>query len=159
MSVQKSTDVGGPDGQRTRIPHGNRRAKLQDYIGQVFECKADGLHYYSRKFLAMISDEMSVDCNISTLTGPACAHPLPSVVDHALQHTEISSSYSSVSSGNEGRIIGGKRRKQQELWAAGDFVRVRVVIQVLTNVRARVTEIQILDQKRSPWAGLGLRPS
>jgi hypothetical protein len=52
MSGQKATDVGGPGGQRTRIPHGNGRAKPQDYIGQVFECKADGLHYYSRKFLA-----------------------------------------------------------------------------------------------------------
>jgi len=52
MSVQKATDVGGPGGQRTQIPHGNMRAKPLDYIGQVFECKADSLHYYSRKILA-----------------------------------------------------------------------------------------------------------
>ena len=45
MSVQKASDVRGPGGQRTRIPHGNMRAKLPNYIGQVFECKADGLHY------------------------------------------------------------------------------------------------------------------
>jgi len=44
MSVQKATDVGGPGGQRTQIPHGNMRAKPLDYIGQVFECKADSLH-------------------------------------------------------------------------------------------------------------------
>src|SRR5262245_58675398 len=45
MSVQKASDVRGPGGQRTQIPHGNMRAKLLNYIGQVFECKADGLHY------------------------------------------------------------------------------------------------------------------
>ena len=45
MSVQKATTWEGPGGQRTRIPHGNMRAKLPNYIGQVFECKADGLHY------------------------------------------------------------------------------------------------------------------
>ena len=38
-----------PGGQRTRISHGNMRAKLLNYIGQVFECKADSPHYSSRK--------------------------------------------------------------------------------------------------------------
>ena len=33
--------MSGSCGQRTRDSHGNMRAKLSDYIGQVFECKAD----------------------------------------------------------------------------------------------------------------------
>ena len=48
MSVQKATDVEGPGSQRTRIPHGNMRAKLPNYIEQVFECKADGFIILAR---------------------------------------------------------------------------------------------------------------
>ena len=48
MATKKAADVRGPGGQRTRIPHGNMRAKLLNYIGQVFECKADDT-YYIRK--------------------------------------------------------------------------------------------------------------
>jgi hypothetical protein len=33
-------DVGALGGQRECIPHRNMRAKLPNYIGQVFECKA-----------------------------------------------------------------------------------------------------------------------
>ena len=51
MAAEEVADVNGPGGQRTRIPHGNMRAKLPNYIGQVFECKADNPHY-SRKVLA-----------------------------------------------------------------------------------------------------------
>ena len=42
--------MSGSCGQRTRDSHGNMRAKLSDYIGQVFECKADSPHY-SRRFV------------------------------------------------------------------------------------------------------------
>ena len=42
--------VRGSCGLRTRDSHGNMCAKLPDYIGQVFECKADSPHY-SRKFV------------------------------------------------------------------------------------------------------------
>jgi hypothetical protein len=48
MATKEAAGVRGPGGQRTRIPHGNMRAKLLDYIGQVFECKADDT-YYIRK--------------------------------------------------------------------------------------------------------------
>jgi hypothetical protein len=41
----------GSRSQRTRVSHGNMRAKLPDYIGQVFECKADN-PYCSRKGIA-----------------------------------------------------------------------------------------------------------
>ena len=51
MAVEKVADVRGPGGQRKRIPHGNTRAKLLNYIEQIFECKADRPHY-SRKFVA-----------------------------------------------------------------------------------------------------------
>jgi hypothetical protein len=37
-------------GLRARDSHGNIYAKLPDYIGQVFECKADS-PYYSRRFV------------------------------------------------------------------------------------------------------------
>jgi hypothetical protein len=50
-SVEEVPDVRGLGGQRKRIPHGNMRAKLPNYIGQVFECKADRPHS-SRKVLA-----------------------------------------------------------------------------------------------------------
>ena len=51
MAAEEVADMRGPGGRRTRIPHGNMRAKLPNYIGQVIECKADGTHY-SRKVLA-----------------------------------------------------------------------------------------------------------
>ena len=51
MAAEKVADVRGPGGQRKRISHGNMRAKLLNYIGQIFECKADRTHY-SRRFVA-----------------------------------------------------------------------------------------------------------
>ena len=45
MVAEEVADVRGPGGQRKRIPHGNMRAKLLNYIGQIFECKADSPHY------------------------------------------------------------------------------------------------------------------
>ena len=41
MAAAGVAGVSNSHGQRTRIPHGNTRAKLSDYIGQVFECKAN----------------------------------------------------------------------------------------------------------------------
>lgn len=43
-----AADVGALGGQRERIPHRNLRAKLPNYIGQVFECKAGRTHYSQR---------------------------------------------------------------------------------------------------------------
>jgi hypothetical protein len=48
IAAEEVTDVRTPDGQRKRIPHGNMRAKLLNYIGQIFECKADSSHYSRR---------------------------------------------------------------------------------------------------------------
>ena len=48
MAAVKVAGVGGSHRPRTRIPHGNMCAKLSDYIGQVFECKAEGAHYLRR---------------------------------------------------------------------------------------------------------------
>ena len=45
MVVEEVADMRGPGGQRKRIPHGNMAAKLPNYIGQIFECKADSPHY------------------------------------------------------------------------------------------------------------------
>ena len=45
LASEKVVDVRGPGGTRNRIPHGNIRAKLLNYIGQVFECKAGSPHY------------------------------------------------------------------------------------------------------------------
>jgi hypothetical protein len=52
MAAEEVPDLRGPSGKRKRILHGNMRAKLLNYIGQVFECKADSLHYYLRRVLA-----------------------------------------------------------------------------------------------------------
>ena len=40
-TVAGVTGVRDSRSQRTRVPLGHLRAKLPDYIGQVFECKAD----------------------------------------------------------------------------------------------------------------------
>ena len=48
MAAAKVAGVGDSHRARTRIPRGNMRAKLLDYIGQVFECKAEGPHYLRR---------------------------------------------------------------------------------------------------------------
>jgi hypothetical protein len=45
MAAAEVADVSGRPAQRKRVIHGNMRAKLSDYIGQVFECKADSRHY------------------------------------------------------------------------------------------------------------------
>ena len=44
MGAEEVADVRGPGDQRERIPHGNMCAKLLNYIGQIFECKADSLN-------------------------------------------------------------------------------------------------------------------
>ena len=51
MAAEEVPDLRGPGGKRKRIPHGNMRVKLLNYIGQVFECKADS-SLYSRRVLA-----------------------------------------------------------------------------------------------------------
>jgi hypothetical protein len=48
MAAEEVTDLRGPGGQCKRIPHGNMRANLLNYIEQVFECKADSPHYSRR---------------------------------------------------------------------------------------------------------------
>ncbi len=48
MAAEKVPDVRDLGGQRKHIPHGNMRVKLLDYIGQVFECKADNQDYSRR---------------------------------------------------------------------------------------------------------------
>jgi hypothetical protein len=50
MAAEEVADVRGLRAQRKRVIPGNMRAKLSDYIGQVFECKADS-PYYSRRFV------------------------------------------------------------------------------------------------------------
>ena len=51
ISAEEFPDERGLGGQRKRISHGNMRAKLLNYIGQVFECKAD-IPHSSRRVLA-----------------------------------------------------------------------------------------------------------
>jgi hypothetical protein len=51
MAAEEVAGVRGQRAQRKCVIHGNMRAKLSDYIAQVFECKADSLHY-SRMFIA-----------------------------------------------------------------------------------------------------------
>ncbi len=51
MAVEEAAGVRGQRAQRKCVIHGNIRAKLSNYIGQVFECKADSPHY-SRRFIA-----------------------------------------------------------------------------------------------------------
>ena len=48
MAAEEVADVRDRRAQRTGVTYGNMRAKLSDYIGQVFECKADS-PYYSRR--------------------------------------------------------------------------------------------------------------
>ncbi len=48
MAAEEVPDVRDLGGQRKHIPHGNMRVKLLDYIGQVFECKADNQDYSHR---------------------------------------------------------------------------------------------------------------
>ena len=45
MPAEEVADVRDRRVQRTGVTYGNMRAKLSDYIGQVFECKADSPHY------------------------------------------------------------------------------------------------------------------
>jgi hypothetical protein len=51
MAAEEAAGVRGQRAQRKCVIHGNIRAKLSNYIGQVFECKADSPHY-SRRFIA-----------------------------------------------------------------------------------------------------------
>src|ERR1700704_4173081 len=60
MAAEEVPDLRGPGGKRKRIPHGNMRVKLLDYIGQVFECKADSSHY-SRRVLAHLHRYLARD--------------------------------------------------------------------------------------------------
>ena len=46
MVAEEVADVRDRRAERTGVPDGNMRAKLSDYIGQVFECKADRPHYW-----------------------------------------------------------------------------------------------------------------
>ena len=48
MAAAKVAGVGSSHRPRTHIDRGNMRAKPLDYIGQVFECKAEGAHYLGR---------------------------------------------------------------------------------------------------------------
>jgi hypothetical protein len=48
MAAAKVAGVESSHRPRTRTPRGNMRAKLLDYIGQVFECKAEDPHYLRR---------------------------------------------------------------------------------------------------------------
>jgi hypothetical protein len=48
MAAAKVAGVGSSHRPRTHIDRGNMRAKLMDYIGQVFECKDEGAHYLGR---------------------------------------------------------------------------------------------------------------
>jgi hypothetical protein len=48
MAAADITGVRDSRGQHTRVPRGNIRAKLVDYIEQVFECKADALELFVR---------------------------------------------------------------------------------------------------------------
>jgi hypothetical protein len=47
MAAEEVLTMRGPGGQRTHSSHGNLRAKLPNYMGQVFECKADIINYSS----------------------------------------------------------------------------------------------------------------
>jgi hypothetical protein len=51
MAAEEVADVRDRRAQRTGVTYGNMHAKLPDYIGQVFECKADR-PYYSRRGIA-----------------------------------------------------------------------------------------------------------
>jgi hypothetical protein len=48
MAAEEVVDMKNQRAQRTGVTYGNMRAKLSDYIGQVFECKADSPHYSRR---------------------------------------------------------------------------------------------------------------
>jgi hypothetical protein len=48
MAAAGVAGVRNSHSQRTRIHHGNTRAKLSNYIGQVFECKADNPYMHIR---------------------------------------------------------------------------------------------------------------
>ena len=48
MAAEEVADVSDRRAQRTGVTYGNMRPKLSDYIGQVFECKADSPHYSRR---------------------------------------------------------------------------------------------------------------
>lgn len=46
MVAEEVADVRDRRAERTGVTYGNMCAKLSDYIGQVFECKADRSHYW-----------------------------------------------------------------------------------------------------------------
>ena len=45
MAAEEVAHVRDRRVQRTGVTYGNMRAKLSDYIGQLFECKADSPYY------------------------------------------------------------------------------------------------------------------
>jgi hypothetical protein len=51
MAAEEVAGVRGQRAQRKCVINGNIRAKLSNYIEQVFECKADSPHY-SRRLIA-----------------------------------------------------------------------------------------------------------
>ena len=48
MAAEEVAEVRDRRAQRTGVTFGNMRAQLSDYIGQVFECKAESPHYSRR---------------------------------------------------------------------------------------------------------------
>ena len=48
MAAAKVAGVGSSHRPRTHIDRGNMRAKFMNYIGQVFECKAEAHIIYGR---------------------------------------------------------------------------------------------------------------
>ena len=48
IAAEEVADVSDRRAQRTGVTYGNMCAKLSDYIGQIFECKADRPHYSCR---------------------------------------------------------------------------------------------------------------
>ena len=68
MVAEEVAGVRGPCGQRKRIPHGNMCAKLLNYIGQIFECKADSLNIELRIAPFMQVSLVSLEQGICTFS-------------------------------------------------------------------------------------------
>lgn len=75
MATEKVADARNRRAQRAGVTYGNMRAKLSDYIGQVFECKADRPHYSHTVVRAKREERDSRDVQTQLL----CVSPFPQV--------------------------------------------------------------------------------
>ena len=106
MAAEEVVDSRDLRAQRKRIPHGNTRAKPLDYIGQVFECKADRPPYSGRLVAnpqrKRVTHEKRDSRDVQTL--PLCVAPFLQVSPVSLEQDSCTCSKHVVNHANDGSV-------------------------------------------------------